>query len=130
MLLRWLSGPFVYAAWPLLDPQIASQLPVAAARVPAQAVAQAYDGAFGPVLLARWPQLLFGLAGLGWLAALGWCAWRDRGSVTASVLAGIGLACLSATAGAQRPPVSMDQFSAHPGQHGNAYARERRGAAR
>src|SRR5690606_24141094 len=32
MLLRWLSGPFVYAAWPLLDPQIASQLPVAAAR--------------------------------------------------------------------------------------------------
>src|SRR3546814_7620174 len=36
MLLRWLSGPFVYAAWPLLDPQIASQLPVAAARVPAQ----------------------------------------------------------------------------------------------
>src|SRR3546814_12364674 len=73
MLLRWLSGPFVYAAWPLLDPQIASQLPVAAARVPAQAVAQAYEGAFGPVLLARWPQLLFGLAGLGWLAALGWC---------------------------------------------------------
>src|SRR3546814_12218872 len=89
MLLRWLSGPFVYAAWPLLDPQIASQLPVAAARVPAQAVAQAYEGAFGPVLLARWPQLLFGLAGLGWLAALGWRAWRDRGSVTASVLAGI-----------------------------------------
>src|SRR3546814_8627491 len=79
MLLRWLSGPFVYAAWPLLDPQIASQLPVAAARVPAQAVAQAYEGAFGSVLLARWPQLLFGLAGLGWLAALGWCAWRDRG---------------------------------------------------
>src|SRR3546814_10052724 len=54
MLLRWLSGPFVYAAWPLLDPQIASQLPVAAARVPAQAVAQAYEGAFGSVLLARW----------------------------------------------------------------------------
>src|SRR3546814_15277949 len=57
MLLRWLSGPFVYAAWPLLDPQIASQLPVAAARVPAQAVAQAYEGAFVPLLLAGWPQL-------------------------------------------------------------------------
>src|SRR3546814_18503167 len=78
MLLRWLSGPFVYAAWPLLDPQIASQLPVAAARVPAQAVAQAYEGAFGSVLLARWPQLLFGLAGLGWLAALGWCRSEER----------------------------------------------------
>src|SRR3546814_9955541 len=116
MLLRWLSGPFVYAAWPLLDPQIASQLPVAAARVPAQAVAQAYEGAFGPVLLARWPQLLFGLAGLGWLAALGWCAWRDRGSVTASVLAGIGLACFAAAVGAMIATVRLDYFSAHPEQ--------------
>src|SRR3546814_8149843 len=116
MLLRWLSGPFVYAAWPLLDPQIASQLPVAAARVPAQAVAQAYEGAFGPVLLARWPQLLFGLAGLGWLAALGWRAWRDRGSVTASVLAGIGLACFAAAVGAMIATVRLDYFSAHPEQ--------------
>src|SRR3546814_609561 len=53
MLLRWLSGPFVYAAWPLLDPPIASQLPVAAARVPAQACEQAYEDALGPVLTAE-----------------------------------------------------------------------------
>src|SRR3546814_15812306 len=117
MLLRWLSGPFVYAAWPLLDPQIASQLPVAAARVPAQAVAQPYEGAFGSVLLARWPPLLFGLAGLGWLAALGWCAWRDRGSVTASVLAGIRFAFLAAAVGAMFATVPTDLFTPHPRPH-------------
>jgi hypothetical protein len=114
MLLRWLSGPFVYAAWPLLDPQIAAQLPVAAARVPAQAVAQAYEGAFGPVLLARWPQLLFGLAGLGWLAALVWRAWRDRGPVPA--LTGIGLACFAAAVGAMIATVRLDYFTTHPEQ--------------
>ncbi|MFC3716754.1 hypothetical protein ACFONC_11390 [Luteimonas soli] len=116
MLLRWLCGPFVYAAWPLLDPQIASQLPIAAARAPALAVAQAYEGAFGPVLLARWPQLLFGLAGLGWLAALGWRAWRDRESVTLSALMGIGLACFAAAVGVMIATVRLDYFTTHPDQ--------------
>ena len=116
MLLRWLSGPFVYAAWPLVDPQIASQLPVALARAPAQAVAQAYEGAFGPVLLARWPQLLFGLAGLGWLAALAWRAWCERGSAPATALMGIGLACFAAAVGTMIATVRLDYFSAHPEQ--------------
>jgi hypothetical protein len=113
MLLRWLAGPFAYAAWPLLDPQLAAQVPVAAARVPAQAVAQAYEGAFGPVLLARWPHLLFGLAGLAWLVVLGWRAWRDRAPV---VLVGIGLACFAAAVGAMITLVRLDYFGTQPDQ--------------
>jgi hypothetical protein len=113
MLLRWLAGPFVYAAWPLLDPQMAAQIPIGAARVPAQAVAQAYEGAFGPALLARWPQWLLGLGGLAWLAALAWRAWRDRAS---AALVGIGLACFAAAVGAMIATVRMDYFSAHPEQ--------------
>jgi hypothetical protein len=113
MLLRWLAGPFVYAAWPLLDPQLAAQVPVAAARMPAQAVAQAYESAFGPVLLGRWPQWLFGLAGLAWLAVLGVRAWRDRAP---AALVGIGLACFASAVGAMIALVRLDYFSAHPDQ--------------
>ncbi|GAB3307284.1 hypothetical protein [Luteimonas notoginsengisoli] len=117
-LLRWLAGPFVYAAWPLLDTQLAAQVPVTAARVPAQAIAHAYEGAFGPVLLARWPHLLFGLAGLAWLAVLAWRAWRDRASAAMAGigLAGIGLACFAAAVGAMIALVRIDYFSVHPGQ--------------
>ena len=113
LLLRWLAGPFVYAAWPLLDPQIAAQVPVAAARIPAHAIAQAYTAAFGPVLVARWPQLLLGLVGLAWLAASGWRAWRSRAT---AALPGIGLACFAVAVGAMIAAVRLDYFSAHADQ--------------
>jgi hypothetical protein len=113
LLLRWLSGPFVYAAWPMLDPQVAAQVPMAAARAPAQAIAQGYTAMFGPVLLARWPQSLIGLGGLAWLAALAWRAWRDR---TAAALPGIALACFAAATGAMIAVVRLGYFDAHPEQ--------------
>lgn len=113
LLLRWLGGPFLYAAWPLLDPQVAAQVPAAIVRAPAQAAAQAYQGAFGPALLARWPQALFGLAGLAWLGALAWRAWWRRDGLA---LPGIGLACFAATVGASIAVVRLDYFSAHPVQ--------------
>ncbi len=113
LLLRWLSGPFVYAAWPLLDPQVAAQVPVAAARAPAQALARAYSDAFGPALLARWPQSLLGLAGLCWLAALAWRAWRGR---AVAALPGLALACFAAATGAMIAVVRLGYFDAHPEQ--------------
>jgi len=116
LLLRWLAGPFVYAAWPLLDPQLAAQVPVAAVRVPVQAVAQGYEGAFGPALLARWPQVLFGVSGLAWLAVLAWRAWRGRAPDTAAASSGIGLACFAAAVGAMIATVRFEYFSAHPDQ--------------
>src|SRR5690606_7465224 len=88
--LRWLAGPFVYAAWPVLDPAIATHVPLAAVRVPALAIANAYEGAAGPVMLARWPHLGLGLAGLGGLGALAWKTWRQPGP---AALFGLGLSC-------------------------------------
>lgn len=117
LLLRWLAGPLLYAGWPLLDPQVAAQLPVAAVRAPVQAIARTCEGMFGPTLLARWPHLLLGVAGSGWLAVLACRAWRGRApAATATALAGIGLACFAAAVGAMIATVRFGYFDAHPDQ--------------
>lgn len=113
LLLRWLAGPFVYAFWVFLDPALADRIPVVAARAPIHAIAQAYETTFGPVMLARWPHVLFGLAGLTWLGATGWRAWRQRAS---SALPGIGLACFAAAVGMMIALVRFDYFDEYPNQ--------------
>lgn len=113
MLLAWLAGPLLYAAWPLLDPDVAAQLPVAAARVPALALADAYRSAFGPAMAAPWPQALAGLVGVAWLALLARRAWRTR---SAAMYAGIGTACFALAVGAMIVLVRLDYFAVHPGQ--------------
>lgn len=97
LLLRWLASPFIYAAWPLLDPAIAQQLPVAPLRATAMGVASGYQSVFGPVMGARWPHLLLGLAGVSTLLAMSWQSWRrgrtaSAGEVVALALAWFGLA--------------------------------------
>lgn len=117
LLLRWLAGPLLYAGWPLLDPQVAAQVPVAAVCAPVQAIARTCEGMFGPPLLARWPHLLLGVAGSGWLAVLACRAWRGRApAATATALAGIGLACFAAAVGAMIATVRFGYFDAHPDQ--------------
>lgn len=113
LLLRWLAGPFVYAFWLFLDPALADKIPLVAARAPIHAIAQAYETTFGPVMLARWPHVLFGLAGLIWLGATGWRAWRRRAFVA---LHGIGLACFAAAVGMMIVLVRFDYFGQHPNQ--------------
>lgn len=113
MLLAWLAGPLLYAAWPLLDPDVAAQLPVAAARVPAQAIAEGYRSAVGPALAGPWPQVLAGLLGLAWFGLLAGHAWRRRSAAT---YAGIGTACFALAVGAMIVLVRLDYFQAHPGQ--------------
>lgn len=111
--LRWLAGPFVYAAWPVLDPAIATHVPLAAVRVPALAIANAYEGAAGPVMLARWPHLGLGLAGLGGLGALAWKTWRQPGP---AALFGLGLSCFAAAVGGLIAIVRLDYFAIWPDQ--------------
>lgn len=113
MLLAWLAGPLLYAAWPLLDPDVAAQLPAAAARLPAQAIAEGYRSAFGPALAGPWPQALAGLLGLAWFARLAGHAWRTRSAATQ---AGIGTACFALAVGAMIVLVRLDYLEAHPGQ--------------
>lgn len=113
MLLAWLSGPSLYAAWPLLDPQLASALPLAAVGVPAQAVATEYEAAFGPAIAGPWPQQLVGLLGLAWMAWLAWRAWSTR---SAAMLAGLGTAGFAVAVGMMIVLVRLDYFHAHPDQ--------------
>ena len=112
MLLAWLSGPSVYAAWPLLDPQVAAQLP-SPLRMPVGAVAHAYESAVGPAMGGPWPQLLAGAAGLGWLAALCRCA---RHGCSPAMAFGLGTAVFALAVGGMIVLVRFDYFAAHPGQ--------------
>lgn len=72
VLLRWLASPFIYLAWPALDPAAAQQLPFAPLRSAVHAVASAYQSQFGPVMTSRWPHLLIGAAGVVGLLGMSW----------------------------------------------------------
>lgn len=76
-LLRWLSAPFVYAAWPLLDSNAAAQIPVAPARDASLLLAKGFEGLFGQVRTAVWPNALLGIGGLCWLLLSSRATWRQ-----------------------------------------------------
>jgi hypothetical protein len=82
-LLRWLGGPPLFASWPLWDPDLATRVPTRALRALLEPVATGYVERAGPVMLARWPHLAWGLLGVigfGWAL---WRAWRGRGALPA-----------------------------------------------
>lgn len=112
-LLRWLAGPFLYASWPLFDPALATQIPVAAVRGPVEAGAQAYVSMAGPMMLARWPHVLIGACGLAWLA---FASWRARLQPSMAVLTGLGLAWFACAVGAMIALVRLDYLHTHPEQ--------------
>lgn len=75
-LLRWVSAPFVYATWPLLDSSVAAQVPFAPLRSACQWAAAGFENAFGPARTAIWPNALLGAAGVAWLLKSTWVEWR------------------------------------------------------
>ncbi len=110
---RWLAAPFVYALWPLLDPAIAMQIPLGAARVPAHAIAQSTEATFGPVMLARWPHMLIGVIGLTWLGMETWRAWRRP---LPGVLLGVGIAWFAVAVGGMVVLTRLEYLQVHPDQ--------------
>jgi|LNAP01.1.fsa_nt_gb hypothetical protein len=111
-LLRWLAGPAIYAAWPALDPAIATYLP-GALRGPVVTVATQYQALAGPVMLARWPHLLIGLCGLCGLAVMAWRTWCNP---VRTALLGIGLSVFALTVGALIVVVRDAYFQVYPEQ--------------
>ncbi len=97
LLLRWLGAPFVWMLSPLLDPSHAARLPTELARGITEPIASLAAGSFGPPLLARWPALAFGAAGIVWLAATTWRAWQKSGRPEERVA--LGLAWFGASVG-------------------------------
>ncbi|WP_226469067.1 hypothetical protein [Luteimonas panaciterrae] len=112
-LLRWLAGPAVYVAWPVLDPALASQLPIAPVRKFTESFAQGYQASFGPVMLARWPHVLLAVFGLAWLAL---STLRARFAPLPAALFGVGLAWFAVAVGAMIVLVRLNYFLDHPDQ--------------
>ena len=89
ILLRWVSAPWIYATWPLLDADIALRLPG-----PLQSlvlpIGRAVSDAFSPAMTARWPHLSIGIAAMAWLLHTTWrCVRRND---CAPAVAGVALA--------------------------------------
>lgn len=112
-LLRWLGGPPLYASWPLWDPQISARLPLAPLRAAIDPIAATYAAQAGPVLLARWPHLGWGL--LGGLGLL-WAVRRALRRGGALALTSAAMAAFALCVGALIVLVRADYFSEHPDQ--------------
>ncbi len=97
-LLRWLSAPFVYAAWPLLDSNAAAQIPVASARDACLFLARGFEGLFGPAHTAVWPNALLGIGGAFWLLQSSHATWRRPQALRMERVA-LGIAWFALTVG-------------------------------
>jgi hypothetical protein len=113
ILLRWISAPWIYASWPLLDADIASRLP-GPLRSMFSPVASAVTNAAGPAMTARWPHLPLGAAGLAWLVHTTWrCARRND---CAPAVAGVALAWFALAVGGVIALARLAYFGDFPGQ--------------
>lgn len=116
VLLRWLASPFIYLAWPALDPAAAQQLPFAPLRSAVHAVASAYQSLFGPVLTSRWPHLLLGAAGVVVLLGMTWRSWQRGRSAGAAESVAVAMAWFGLTVGGLVALSRWTYFADYPTQ--------------
>ncbi len=114
-LLRWLSAPFIYVAWPLLDPDVAAQIPLAPVRQACEWLAQAFQDSFGPVATALWPNALLTLAGIAWLLRATWSVRLDREASRMTQVA-LGIAWFALVVGVLVCVSRANYFIEYPGQ--------------
>lgn len=115
LVLRWLGAPWPFTIWPAVDPAIAERVPTAFARSVAVALARCWEAAFGPAMLARWPQAAFGAGGLVLLAALTWRSFRGQ-AATRPRLLGLGLAWFAVAVAVMVAVVRTSYFDRYPEQ--------------
>lgn len=116
VLLRWLASPFIYLAWPALDPAAAQQLPFAPVRDVVHAVASSYQVLFGPVLTSRWPHLLIGAAGLAALCGMTWRTWQRGRSAGAGESVALAMAWFGVAVGGLVALSRWTYFADYPTQ--------------
>jgi len=111
---RVLGTPFVYVAWPLLDP-------AAAAAVPAPldglsiGIASAWTARFGAIRSAAFPQAAVGVAGIIWLLMILIRLWRT-GHASRATRVGVGLASFGTAAAVLIALARQDYFAIHADQ--------------
>lgn len=116
LVLRWLASPFIYLAWPALDPAIAAQLPFAPLRVPVQGLATHYTALAGPVMTSRWPHLLLGAAGLVGLLLMTWHSRRRGRHAMSSELMALAMAWFGLAVGGLIALGRLAYFGDYPEQ--------------
>lgn len=112
-LMRWLGGPALFASWPLWDPEIAARVPTTLLRSVTGPIAAAYEQSAGPVMLARWPHLAWGLLGLVLFAVALWRSWRSRAALS---VVGTATAAFALCVGALIVVVRASYFEEHADQ--------------
>ncbi|MEN5061421.1 hypothetical protein [Luteimonas sp. TWI1416] len=112
-LLRWLAAPSLYAAWPLLDPEMAARLPVAPVRSVAVAVSECIAAMAGSALTARWPHLLTGALGAAWLLV---ASLHCRRAPAVQVVVGLGIAWFALGVGVLIALARLEYFTLFPAQ--------------
>ena len=112
-LLRWLGGPALFASWPLWDPEIAARVPTTLLRAITGPIAAAYEQSAGPVMLARWPHLAWGLLGLGLFTGALWRSWKSRAALS---VVGTATAAFALCVGALIVVVRASYFEQHADQ--------------
>ncbi|SEK55764.1 hypothetical protein SAMN05428989_0343 [Pseudoxanthomonas sp. GM95] len=111
-LVSWLSGPAIYVGWPMLDSEVANNLP-GHLRGIAILIAAAYQEMFGSVMLPRWPHFLLGLLGGCWYCLELWKAWKAPSRVSSL---GLGLSSFALTVAALIAVVRFPYLQSHPDQ--------------
>lgn len=115
ILVRWLAAPWLYAAWPAVDPAIAAQVPMPALQTLLGRVAAGWEALFGPVALSRWPHAVLSSGGVAALTWMSVACWR-RPDDSPARLAGLALAWFALAVGAMVALVRAPYFDLHPNQ--------------
>lgn len=95
-LLSWISAPIVYAAWPLLDPAIAAQIPVKIIQQFSVDVSTLVEAEIGPIVFGPWPIKLISLTALFLLLRE---TWFLRSKYIAIPMLGVAISWFSVTVG-------------------------------
>lgn len=116
LVMRWLASPFIYIAWPFLEPATAQQLPFAPLRSVAQASAGYYESIFGQVMTARWPHFLLGVSGLVALWVMTWRSWVRGANAANAELMALAMAWFGLAVGGLIALSRLSYFVDFPGQ--------------
>lgn len=113
--LRWLAAPWLYAAWPVVDPAVADRIPIPLLQALSAGMASGWESLFGPVTLSRWPHIVISGLGVTALVLSTLRCWQQR-SANRARLAGLALAWFALAVGGMVASVRMAYFDIHPEQ--------------
>lgn len=112
-LLSWISTPVIFATWPLLDPEIAAQIPVKSIQELFVGISTTIEKVFGPIAFGPWPLKLISLIALLLLLRE---TWLLRFKYVAISTLGVAMSWFSVVVGGLIAIGRYEYFLDHPDQ--------------